>query len=53
MRTIPKQYISKEDDSLPEVEALMIQYDRWVDDLLDRIRDLEDEIVEMRSQLPI
>jgi hypothetical protein len=43
MRPIPKQYISKDDKDLPEIEAIIIQYDRWVDDLLDRIYDLEEQ----------
>lgn len=56
MRPIPKQYISKDDYPknylmLDEEEATEVQlravekqYDRWVDDLLDRILDLEEQL---------
>ena len=38
---IPKEYIHRDDWYIPEAEALKLQYDRWVEDLLARIKDLE------------
>lgn len=44
MRPIPKQYIHEDDYKLSEIEAVELQYDRWVDDLLSKIEDQESYI---------
>lgn len=51
MRAIPKQYIHKDDKDLYDpCRAKEIQYERWIDDLLGRIVDLEDQLEEEKHQ---